>query len=245
MRTLSPGERRTLRAKAHLLHPVVSIGQHGITPAVLHEIDVNLAAHELIKIRVFNDDRDAREAMLARICAELDAAAVQRVGKVLIVWRPAPQEETPRPPRAPARNPSAAKKAPQARRPRTPLARTPARPAPSSWRGKAPLSTPGRPAPRGGGKTGSAVSKAAPDTGSRRRARGAAVDDRGQERRFASPPAARRATSGRSDEKRVARSPASGGAAKPGTGRARTPHGKSMSSSSGASGARRRRKARA
>jgi RNA-binding protein len=244
MRTLSPGERRALRARAHLLHPVVSIGQHGLTPAVLHEIDVNLAAHELIKIRVFVDVRNERDAMLERICAELDAAAVQHLGKVLIVWRPAPEEEPP-PPRARravggAR--SAAKKAPQARRPRTPLPRTPARPAPTAWRGKAPLSTPGRPATRGGGKVAIAYSKAPTDTAtqSRRRSRGSTASGRVQEQRFAPPPG-RRTTSGRAEGKRSTHGPA----VKPAGLRAVSPHGKSASSATGASGARRRRKARA
>ena len=84
-----------MRAKAHHLHPFVSIGQHGLTPAVLHEIDVNLLAHELIKIRVFGDDRDARDALLERICVELDAAPVQHLGKILTIWRPAPVPEAP------------------------------------------------------------------------------------------------------------------------------------------------------
>jgi RNA-binding protein len=91
MRTLTPAERRAFRAKAHPLHPFVIIGQHGITAAVLHEIDVNLLAHELIKIRVLGDDRDEREALLLRICAELDAAPVQHLGKVLTIWRPSPE----------------------------------------------------------------------------------------------------------------------------------------------------------
>jgi putative YhbY family RNA-binding protein len=90
MLSLTPAERRDLRAKAHRLHPVVSVGQHGLTAGVLHEIDVNLLAHELIKVRVFNDDRGAREAVLSRICAELEAAPVQHIGKLLVVWRPAP-----------------------------------------------------------------------------------------------------------------------------------------------------------
>jgi RNA-binding protein len=93
MRTLTSASRRALRAKAHHLHPFVSIGQHGLTPAVLHEIDVNLLAHELIKIRVFGDDRTERERLLAQICAGLDAAAVQHLGKTLTVWRPAPEPE--------------------------------------------------------------------------------------------------------------------------------------------------------
>jgi putative YhbY family RNA-binding protein len=93
MRTLASAERRALRAKAHSLHPVVAIGQHGLTPAVLHEIDVNLLAHELIKIRVFGDERAERDALLARICDDLDAAPVQHLGKILTIWRPAPPPE--------------------------------------------------------------------------------------------------------------------------------------------------------
>ena len=117
MPTLTPAERRDLRARAHRLHPVVSVGQHGLTPAVLHEIDVNLTVHELVRVRVFEHDRDVREALLSRICAELDAAPVQHIGKLLVVWRPAPAEPV-----------EAARKAPQVRRPRTPLPRAPARP---------------------------------------------------------------------------------------------------------------------
>ena len=60
---------------------------------MLHEIDVALLAHELIKIRVFSDDRAERERCYARICAELDAAPVQHLGKLLVVWRLAPEPE--------------------------------------------------------------------------------------------------------------------------------------------------------
>jgi putative YhbY family RNA-binding protein len=90
---LPADERRALRAKAHPLHPVVMIGHDGLTPAVLHEIDVNLSAHGLIKIRVFSDDRAAREDFLARVADQLDAAAVQHIGKLLIVYRPLPKPE--------------------------------------------------------------------------------------------------------------------------------------------------------
>lgn len=93
MDELTPQQRRELRAKAHHLHPVVSIGQHGLTPQVLNEIDVALTAHALIKIRVHSDDRDAREAMLAGIATQLHAAPVQHLGKLLIVWRERDEEE--------------------------------------------------------------------------------------------------------------------------------------------------------
>src|SRR5450755_1179332 len=91
MLTITSLERRALRAKAHHLHPVVAIGQHGLTPAVIKEIDLNLRAHELIKVRAFSDIRGERDAMFGQICAKLDAAPVQHIGKLLILWRPAPE----------------------------------------------------------------------------------------------------------------------------------------------------------
>jgi putative YhbY family RNA-binding protein len=91
MKALTPTERRDLRAKAHHLEPVVTVGHQGLTPAVLHEIDVALVAHDLVKVRILGDDRDAREAMLAQACEALDAAPVQHVGKVLVLWRPNPE----------------------------------------------------------------------------------------------------------------------------------------------------------
>ncbi|MFO1312126.1 MAG: YhbY family RNA-binding protein [Burkholderiales bacterium] len=99
MKALTPTERRDLRAKAHHLEPVVIVGHHGLTPAVLHEIDVALLAHDLVKVRVLGDDRDAREAMLAQACGALEAAPVQHVGKILVLWRPNPErrKKTPQP----------------------------------------------------------------------------------------------------------------------------------------------------
>ena len=93
MEPLSPSFRRELRARAHALDPVVAIGHHGLTPSVLHEIDVALKAHELVKVRVFNDDRDERQALLARIVDELDCAPVQTIGKLLVLYRPRPIED--------------------------------------------------------------------------------------------------------------------------------------------------------
>lgn len=97
---LKPAERSALRAQAHALDPVVMIGGDGLTPAVLKEIDANLKAHELIKVRVLGDDRDQRAAYFDRICGTLDAAPVQHIGKLLVVWRPRPAE--PEPARTPA-----------------------------------------------------------------------------------------------------------------------------------------------
>ncbi len=89
---VSPGARAELRAQAHALKPVVLIGAEGLTDAVLAEIKVHLAAHQLIKIRVFGDEREERAAIYERICDELDAAPIQQIGKLLVVWKPAVTE---------------------------------------------------------------------------------------------------------------------------------------------------------
>jgi RNA-binding protein len=93
MLNLSSDERRTLRARAHSLHPVVSISQSGLSESVVREINASLASHELIKIRVYDDDRQAREQYLVALCDRLDAAPVQHIGKLLVIWRPQPDDQ--------------------------------------------------------------------------------------------------------------------------------------------------------
>lgn len=93
--TLTPTERRAHRAAAHHLAPVVTVGSDGLTPAVEREVDGALNAHGLIKVKVFSDDRIAREQILSRLTQALSAASVQHIGKLLVLWRPVP-------PKAPA-----------------------------------------------------------------------------------------------------------------------------------------------
>jgi RNA-binding protein len=84
---LTPRERAALRAAAHPLKPVVLIGDKGLSEAVLKEIDLNLSAHELIKVRAGTADRETRDALLATICDTLGCAAVHHLGKTLILYR--------------------------------------------------------------------------------------------------------------------------------------------------------------
>jgi RNA-binding protein len=84
---LNAAERKSLKARAHALEPVVTIGGKGVTGEVLAEIDRALKAHELIKIRAAGLERDAREQALAAICAKTGAQAVQHIGKVLVLFR--------------------------------------------------------------------------------------------------------------------------------------------------------------
>ena len=88
MLKLTPAERGTLRAEAHALNPIVIVGEAGLTEAVLKEIDNGLDAHGLIKVRVFGDDREARLGMYETVCGRLNAAPVQHIGKLLVIYRP-------------------------------------------------------------------------------------------------------------------------------------------------------------
>jgi RNA-binding protein len=89
MLTLNSKQVRYLRSAGHALNAVVMIGNNGLTEEVLREIDRSLNAHELIKIKIASDQRELREQMLQEICDKLGAAAIQHIGKQLLVYRPA------------------------------------------------------------------------------------------------------------------------------------------------------------
>ncbi|MDD3675546.1 MAG: ribosome assembly RNA-binding protein YhbY [Thauera propionica] len=84
---LTPVQRRDLRARAHHLNPVVTIAGNGLTPTVVAEIERSLQAHELIKVKVQGTEREQRDALMSELCATLDAAPVQHIGNILVVWR--------------------------------------------------------------------------------------------------------------------------------------------------------------
>ena len=90
---LTPAQRKVHRAEAHHLDPVVMIGNDGLTAAVTREADAALKAHGLIKIRVLGDDRAAREAIYMQLADALNAAPIQHIGKLLVLWRPLPAKE--------------------------------------------------------------------------------------------------------------------------------------------------------
>ncbi len=85
-------QKRHLKARAHHLKPVVITGQLGLTEAVLAEIDSALKAHELIKVRINAEDRQARREMVRQICDRLDAKLIQILGHVATLYRENPED---------------------------------------------------------------------------------------------------------------------------------------------------------
>ena len=84
--------RADLKARAHALKPVVWIGSAGLSENVMHELDQGLRSHELIKVKVASDERRTRTAFLNEICDRLGARPVQHIGKILVIYRPQPEQ---------------------------------------------------------------------------------------------------------------------------------------------------------
>jgi RNA-binding protein len=91
MLALTLARRRALAAAAHALRPVVMIGEAGLSKNVLHELDLGLKSHQLIKVKVSTGEREMRNGLLDEICQRLAAAPVQHIGKILVIYRPGPE----------------------------------------------------------------------------------------------------------------------------------------------------------
>jgi RNA-binding protein len=87
--SLTSGQRRQLRARAHSLQPVATIGERGLTDAVVREIELSIEHHELIKIRVPAGDRRQRQALFDAVCGRTGSELVQTIGRIAVLYRPA------------------------------------------------------------------------------------------------------------------------------------------------------------
>ena len=86
--SLTEKQKKYLRGLAHQRNPVVMIGQHGLRPSAVQELDGALTAHELVKVSVRVGDRDARDEILAELTKQCAAELVQRIGNVAVLYRP-------------------------------------------------------------------------------------------------------------------------------------------------------------
>ena len=78
---------KILKAKAHHLNPVTIVGQKGIGDPIFNEVTRNLNDHELIKVRLQEEDRDTRKSMAQEIAAKCQAELVQIIGKNLVLFK--------------------------------------------------------------------------------------------------------------------------------------------------------------
>ena len=80
--------KRELRGRGHALKPVVTIGGAGLSAAVMRELDLSLAHHELMKVKVAGADRDQRAVLIDTLCEKLGAELIQSIGQVALIYRP-------------------------------------------------------------------------------------------------------------------------------------------------------------
>jgi RNA-binding protein len=88
---LTEKQRRHLKGLAHPLKPVILMGNSGLTAAVVAETTRALADHELIKVRLPGQDREARDAALAQLAERTESTMVTRIGHVAVLYRPHPE----------------------------------------------------------------------------------------------------------------------------------------------------------
>ncbi|MCG8370232.1 MAG: ribosome assembly RNA-binding protein YhbY [Proteobacteria bacterium] len=85
---LTERQKKYLRGLGHRLKPLVVVGDAGLSDSLLAELESTLDRHELLKVRVRTGDRDARNRIVARLCADSSAELVQRIGNVALLYRP-------------------------------------------------------------------------------------------------------------------------------------------------------------
>ena len=84
--SLTEKQKKTLRGRGHELKPVVSIGNSGLSKAVLRELELSLEHHDLMKIRIIAADREERGKIIERICTKFDIELVQAIGNIALVY---------------------------------------------------------------------------------------------------------------------------------------------------------------
>lgn len=92
MAALSIHERKRLRQIGHALNPVVMIGGQGLTEAVVEETNRALNDHELIKIKVAGEDREARREAITAISTQTESEVVQTIGKIALLYKKSAQQ---------------------------------------------------------------------------------------------------------------------------------------------------------
>ncbi|MGD8454132.1 MAG: YhbY family RNA-binding protein [Phycisphaerae bacterium] len=92
--SLSAKERKALIAAGHHLKAGLMLSPGRIDDGAVAHVRAALADRELVKVRVRADERSACEETAAELVARVPCELVQRVGRVLLLYRP-PAAEAP------------------------------------------------------------------------------------------------------------------------------------------------------
>ncbi|WP_427979825.1 ribosome assembly RNA-binding protein YhbY [Agarivorans sp.] len=90
---LTNKQKQHLKSLAHNLKPVVMLGSNGLTEGILAEIELALAHHELIKVKIATDDREMKQLIADTIVSKVNAVKVQVIGHILVIYRPSEEQK--------------------------------------------------------------------------------------------------------------------------------------------------------
>lgn len=101
--TLSESQKKYLRGLGHALKPVLNVGDAGLSESVVSEFESTIAHHELIKVKVRAGDREVRDDIIAKLCANESTVLIQRIGNVALLYRANPKKKVEKRLRIPSR----------------------------------------------------------------------------------------------------------------------------------------------
>jgi RNA-binding protein len=84
---LTGRQRRHLRALGQKLTATLHVGQEGVSDAVVQQADVQLEAHELIKVRVGDNAPEDRHATAEDLARRTGAHLAQVLGRTALLYR--------------------------------------------------------------------------------------------------------------------------------------------------------------
>lgn len=90
---LTPKQKHYLRALSHKLKPIVMVGNSGTTENIINEIDLGLAHHELIKVRISGMERKQRTDAAADLCHRTGSELINIIGHIIVLYRPAETQQ--------------------------------------------------------------------------------------------------------------------------------------------------------
>lgn len=90
--SLNNPQKKFLKGIAHHLNPMIMVGGNGLTESVMAELEITLAHHELLKIKISAGDREQRKQIIQQIIDHTDALLVQTIGKTCVIFKQKAQD---------------------------------------------------------------------------------------------------------------------------------------------------------
>lgn len=85
---VNQNQKKQLKALAHHLKPVVTIGKDGITDNVIESTKASLTAHQLIKVHVLNTSPASVHEIAIDLSSKTKADIIQEIGRMIVLYQP-------------------------------------------------------------------------------------------------------------------------------------------------------------